>query len=111
MKEKRSEKHGVAEKSAKKSEKTKTSNTKVQKSTKAHKEKKPTDKLADKSGLTIFLQHVFGDAQKKTLRRMGKRVVNINKLADKYAKMEFVANSIAMVVIDGFWRGYPVVEC
>ncbi len=87
MKEKRSEKHGVAEKSTKKSEKTKTSNTKVQKSTKAHKEKKPTDKLADKSGLTIFLQHVFGDAQKKILRRMGKRVININKLADKYSKM------------------------
>jgi hypothetical protein len=87
MKEKRSEKHGVAEKSTNKSDKTKTSNTKVQKSTKARKEKKPTDKLADKSGLTIFLQHVFGDAQKKTLRRMSKRVININKLADKYSKM------------------------
>ena len=88
MKEKRSEKHGVAEKTTKKSEKTKTSNTKVHaKATKARKEKKPTDKLADKSGLTIFLQHVFGDAQKKTLRRMGKRVININNLADKYSAM------------------------
>ncbi len=72
-------------KTAVKSEKSKTNKKVVSK--KARKEKKPTDKLADKSGLTIFLQHVFGDAQKKTLRRMSKRVININNLADKYAKM------------------------
>ncbi len=71
-------------KTAEKSVKSKINNDKKAKS---HKEKKPTDKLADKSGLTIFLQHVFGDAQKKTLRRIGKRVININNLADKYAKM------------------------
>lgn len=71
-------------KTAEKSEKSKINNDKK---AKARKEKKPTDKLADKSGLTIFLQHVFGDAQKKTLRRIGKRVININNLADKYAEM------------------------
>ena len=49
-------------------------------SKKPKKEKKPTDKLADKSGLTIFLQHIFGDAQKRTLRRLAKRVEEINKL-------------------------------
>ena len=54
---------------------------------KARKEKKPTDKLADKSGMTIFLQHIFGDAQKRNLRRIGKRVVEINKLETKYHKM------------------------
>lgn len=72
-------------KTAEKSEKSKINKKEVSK--KARKEKKPTDKLADKSGLTIFLQHVFGDAQKKILRRMGKRVININKLAEKYAEM------------------------
>ena len=75
MKEKRSEKkQRVAEKPKHADEK-------------APKEKKPTDKLADKSGLTIFLQHIFGDAQKKTLRRLEKRVAEINKLAPKYADM------------------------
>ncbi len=54
---------------------------------KSPKEKKPTDKLADKSGLTIFLQHIFGDAQKKTLRRLQKRVDEINQLEPKYSKM------------------------
>ena len=54
---------------------------------KAPKEKKPTDKLADKSGMTIFLQHIFGDAQKRNLRRIGRRVSEINKLEDKYHKM------------------------
>ena len=72
-------------KTAAKSEKSKIDKKVASK--KARKEKKPTDKLADKSGLTIFLQHVFGDAQKKILRRMGKRVININALADKYANM------------------------
>ena len=34
---------------------------------KSKKEKKPTDKLADKTALTKFLQGIFGDAQKKIL--------------------------------------------
>ncbi len=54
---------------------------------KAPKEKKPTDKLADKTATTKFLQHIFGDAQKKTLRRLQKRVDEINKLAGKYSEM------------------------
>ena len=29
------------------------------------KEKKPTDKLADKTATTKVLQHIFGDAQKR----------------------------------------------
>lgn len=33
------------------------------------------------------LSKVFGDPQKKTLRRLQKRVVQVNALADKYAKM------------------------
>ena len=65
----------------------KSTGAKVSKNKKAPKEKKPTDKLADKSGLTIFLQHIFGDAQKKTLRRLQKRVDEINKLAPKYSEM------------------------
>ena len=90
MKEKKSEKRGVAEK---KSEKTKSvaksvaKDEPVKKAKKAPREKKPTDKLADKSGMTIFLQHIFGDAQKRNLRRLGKRVAEINKLTDKYKKM------------------------
>ena len=51
------------------------------------KEKKPTDKLADKTALTKFLQGVFGDAQKKVLRRLWKKAQEINKLEPKYAKM------------------------
>ena len=81
MKEKRSEKKQRV------AEKPKHADEKVSKEKKAPKEKKPTDKLADKSGLTIFLQHIFGDAQKKTLRRLEKRVAEINKLAPKYADM------------------------
>lgn len=54
---------------------------------KVQKEKKPTDKLADKTLLTRILQGVFGDAQKKTLRRMYKKTVEIGKLEDKYATM------------------------
>ena len=54
---------------------------------KATKEKKPTDKLADKTLLTRILQGVFGDAQKKILRRMYKKVLEINKLEPKYEKM------------------------
>lgn len=51
------------------------------------KEKKPTDKLADKTALTKFLQGVFGDAQKKTLKRLWKRAQEINKIEPKYEKM------------------------
>ena len=51
------------------------------------KEKKPTDKLADKSTTTKILQSIFGDAQKKILRRYQRKVNEINKLAPKYASM------------------------
>ncbi|MBQ1387295.1 preprotein translocase subunit SecA [Candidatus Saccharibacteria bacterium] len=57
------------------------------KSIKVRKEKRPTDKLADKTALTKFLQGVFGDAQKKTLKRLWKRAQEINKLEPKYEKM------------------------
>ena len=53
----------------------------------AKKEKKPTDKLADKTALTKFLQGIFGDAQKRVLKRMWKRAQEINKLEPKYEKM------------------------
>ena len=53
----------------------------------AKKEKKPTDKLADKTALTKFLQGVFGDAQKRKLKKLWKRVQEINKLEPKYEKM------------------------
>ncbi|MBQ6605501.1 preprotein translocase subunit SecA [Candidatus Saccharibacteria bacterium] len=51
------------------------------------KSKKPTDKLADKTKLEKFLQGVFGDAQKKILKRLYKKVQEINKLEPKYEKM------------------------
>lgn len=54
---------------------------------KPKKEKKPTDKLADKTALTKFLQGVFGDAQKKILKKMWKRAQEIGKLEPKYEKM------------------------
>ena len=60
---------------------------KSKKSVKAPKEKKPTDKLADKTATTKFLQHIFGDAQKRNLRRLRGRVAEINKLSDKYTSM------------------------
>ncbi len=53
----------------------------------AKKEKKPTDKLADKTALTKFLQGIFGDAQKKILKRMWKKAQDINKLESKYEVM------------------------
>ena len=53
----------------------------------AKKEKKPTDKLADKTALTKFLQGVFGDAQKKILRRLWRRAQEINKLESRYEAM------------------------
>ncbi len=62
--------------------------TKVTKTTKSIKSrtkaKKPTDKLADKTNLEKFLQGIFGDAQKKTLRRMYKIVRGINAIEPKY---------------------------
>ncbi|MDR0887175.1 MAG: preprotein translocase subunit SecA [Candidatus Nomurabacteria bacterium] len=49
--------------------------------------KKPTDKLADKTATTKFLQRVFGDAAKRTIKRLMKGVVLINAGAEKYAEM------------------------
>ena len=60
---------------------------KVDKPKKARKEKKPTDKLADKTALTKFLQGVFGDAQKRVLKRLWKRAQEITKLEPKYEAM------------------------
>ena len=77
MKERKSEQKRVAEKPAK-----------APKAKKAPKDKKPTDKLADKTKTTKVLQHIFGDAQKKTLHRLQKRVDEINKLAGKYSEMD-----------------------
>ena len=57
------------------------------KKNKVRKEKKPTDKLADRTAMTKFLQGIFGDAQKKILRRLWKRAQEINKLEPKYEKM------------------------
>ena len=68
---------------AKKTDKAVMSSKKV----KVKKEKKPTDKLADKTALTKFLQGIFGDAQKKILKRLWKRAQEINKLEPKYEKM------------------------
>ncbi len=56
-------------------------------SRKSKKEKKPTDKLADRTLLTRILQGVFGDAQKKILKRMYKRTVEIGALEPKYEAM------------------------
>jgi preprotein translocase subunit SecA len=53
----------------------------------ARKPKKPSDKLADRTTGTKILQGIFGDAQKRTLRRLQKRVGSINALADKYQAM------------------------
>ena len=53
----------------------------------AKKEKKPSDKLADRTALTKFLQGVFGDAQKKILRRLWKRAQEITRLEPKYEAM------------------------
>ncbi len=51
------------------------------------KAKKPTDKLADKTLLTRILQGVFGDAQKKILKRMYKKTLEIGALEPKYEAM------------------------
>jgi len=55
---------------------------------KAIKSKKPSDKLADKTKMTKVLQGIFGDAQKRTLKRLSKRVSEINALAEKFSKMD-----------------------
>ena len=73
-----------AEREAKRNEKSVKKNEKL---AKKHENKKPTDKLADKTALTKFLQGVFGDAQKKTLKRLWKRAQEITKLEPKYEKM------------------------
>ncbi len=59
----------------------------IKKTPKVKKEKAPTDKLADKTAMTKFLQGIFGDAQKKILKRYYKRVLEINKLEEKYEAM------------------------
>lgn len=56
-------------------------------SKKVKKEKKPTDKLADKTLTTKVLQGIFGDPEKRELRRMEKIVQEINKLEPKYQAM------------------------
>jgi len=69
-------------------ENTQVSNKKPRKILKARtKEAKPTDKLADRTKMTKFLQGVFGDAQKKILKRLYKKVLEINALEAKYEKM------------------------
>ena len=65
----------------------KKSPVKTVKPVKQKKEKAPTDKLADKTATEKFLQGIFGDAQKKTLKRIYKRVLEINKLEPKYQAM------------------------
>lgn len=57
------------------------------KSKKAKKEKKPTDKLADRTLLTRILQGVFGDAQKKVLKRLYKKTVQVGELEPRYSAM------------------------
>ena len=59
----------------------------AKKITKAPKEKRPTDKLADRTALTKFLQGVFGDAQKKVLKRLYKKAQEIGRLEPKYEAM------------------------
>ena len=56
-------------------------------SKKLKKEKKPTDKLADKTLTTRVLQGIFGDPEKRNLKRMKKIVQDINKLEPKYQSM------------------------
>lgn len=54
---------------------------------KTPKEKHPTDKLADKTLLTRILQGVFGDAQKKILKKLYKRTLEIGALEPKYQSL------------------------
>ena len=57
------------------------------KAPKVKKERKPTDKLADKTTTTRILQGVFGDPAKHNLARMRKIVKVINGLEPKYEAM------------------------
>ena len=57
------------------------------KAPKVKKERKPTDKLADKTTTTRILQGVFGDPAKRNLARMRKIVKIINGLEPKYEDM------------------------
>ena len=57
------------------------------KAPKVKKERKPTDKLADKTTTTRILQGVFGDPAKRNLTRMRKIVKIINGLEQKYEAM------------------------
>ena len=57
------------------------------KAPKVKKERKPTDKLADKTTTTRILQGVFGDPAKRNLARMRKIVKAINGLEPKYEAM------------------------
>ena len=57
------------------------------KAPKVKKERKPTDKLADKTTTTRILQGVFGDPAKRNLTRMRKIVKIINSLEPKYEAM------------------------
>ena len=57
------------------------------KAPKVKKERKPTDKLADKTTTTRILQSVFGDPAKRNLARMRKVVKVINGLEPKYEAM------------------------
>lgn len=66
------------------------STSKIHTRTKTHpkREKRPSDKLADKTAMTKFLQGIFGDAQKSTLHRLYKKVQQINSLESKYQAMD-----------------------
>ena len=57
------------------------------KAPKVKKERKPTDKLADKTTTTRILQGIFGDPAKRNLARMRKIVKIINNLEQKYEAM------------------------
>ena len=57
------------------------------KAPKVKKERKPTDKLADKTTTTRILQGVFGDPAKRNLARMRKIVKVVNGLESKYETM------------------------
>ena len=59
----------------------------VKSSVKKNREKKPTDKLADKTALTKFLQGVFGDAQKKILKKLWKKAREVGEMEPKYEAM------------------------
>ena len=49
--------------------------------------KKPTDKLADRTRTEKILTGIFGDPAKKNLKRMFRRVLEINKLEKVYEEM------------------------